>query len=170
MIWKLVKILFWNSQLFFDALHSKTDAIPSDGPSRYIDTKETNGNIPGKNSDPEIDRTASENLQSCYILNAMMELTISLSFSFKALTAFFLDTLACCMTSSMSLLSKPVSSTSSSSSSSSFFASLVSIALPLPWSWAASAASALASCWAAVACAWELRSSILASPKILEYH
>ena len=50
-----------------------------------------------------------------HTLKAMMELTMSLPFSFKALTAFFLDTEAWVMTSSMSLLSRPVSSTSSSS-------------------------------------------------------
>ena len=104
-----------------------------------------------------------------YVLSAMIELTMSLSFSFRALTAFDRETLACCMTSSISLPSSPSSSTSSSSSSSSFLASLVSMALPLPWSCEASAASALASCWAAAACACELRSSILASPKMLVF-
>ena len=115
---------------------------------------------------------SSRNLGWVYMLRAMIELTISLSFSLRAFTAFFLETLACCMTSSMSLASRPESSTSSpSSSSSSFFAST---ALPLwswSWSWPAwswpAAASALASCWAADACAWEFRSSILASPKML---
>lgn len=73
-----------------------------------------------------------------------MELTMSLSFSLSALTAFFLDTLACAMTSSMSLVSTPVSSTSSPSSSSSSFLSSTAGALPLPWSWPSwlSAASA----------------------------
>jgi len=82
----------------------------------------------------KLDEAYKDLVESGYMLNAMIELTMSLSFSFKALTAFFLDTLACCMTSSMSLLSRPVSSTSSpsSSSSSSFLVSLVSMALPLP--------------------------------------
>ena len=97
----------------------------------------------------KLDEAYRDLVKSGYMLNAMIELTMSLSFSFKALTAFFLDTLACCMTSSMSLLSRPVSSTSSpsSSSSSSFLVSPVSMALPLPWSWpACSAASLAASC------------------------
>jgi hypothetical protein len=60
----------------------------------------------------------------------MMELTISLSFSFSALIALFRDTLAWVMTSSMSLSSMPSASTSSpSSSSSSFLASPPSTAL-----------------------------------------
>jgi len=109
-----------------------------------------------------------------HTLKAMMELTMSLPFSFKALTAFFLDTEAWVMTSSMSLLSRPVSSTSSSSSSSSsaFFASS-NLPFPVsPWSWPACgspalAASEAASCCAAEAWACELRSSILASPKML---
>ena len=67
-----------------------------------------------------------------YTLNAMMELTISLSFSLSALTAFFRLTLACAMTSSMSLASRPVSSTSSPSSSSS--SGLLSPAMALPLS------------------------------------
>jgi hypothetical protein len=107
-----------------------------------------------------------------YMLRAMILLTISLSFSLRALTAFFLLTLAWAMTSSMSLDSSPVSSTSSPSSSSSSLASAPSTALPLSpsaeWSWPAwSLADWLASCWAAWAWAWELRSSILASPKML---
>lgn len=64
------------------------------------------------------------------MLRAMIELTMSLSFSFRALTAFLRETDACCITSSMSLASRPESSTSSpsSSSSSTFF----SASLPLP--------------------------------------
>jgi hypothetical protein len=107
-----------------------------------------------------------------YMLRAIMLLTMSLSFSLSALTAFFLLTLAWVMTSSMSLASRPVSSTSSPSSSSSSAGFLSSTALPLsaplaPWSWEASLADWAANCWAAEACAWELRSSILASPKML---
>lgn len=60
---------------------------------------------------------------------------MSLSFSLSALTAFFRETLACCITSSMSLASRPVSSTSSPSSSSSSFFSSVAGSLPLPWLW-----------------------------------
>lgn len=94
-----------------------------------------------------------------HMLSAMIEFTISLSFSLSALTAFLRDTLAWAMTSSMSLASRPVSSTSSPSSSSSSFLASVSGALPLPlswswsWSWPACslAASAAASCWAAEA-------------------
>ena len=76
------------------------------------------------------------------MLSAMMEFTISLSFSLRALTAFFRETLACCMTSSMSLASRPESSiSSSSSSSSSSFLSSTALPLPLlassPWSWPA---------------------------------
>jgi hypothetical protein len=99
-----------------------------------------------------------------------MELTMSLSFSLRALTAFFLLTEAWAMTSSMSLASRPVSSTSSpSSSSSSSFLASISGALPLSeWSWVCSAApSCWESCWAAAAWACEFRSSILASPKML---
>lgn len=70
-----------------------------------------------------------------YVLSAMIELTMSLSFSRSALMAFFRDTLAWVMTRSISLASKPFSSTSSpsSSSSSSFLASAASTALPLPF-------------------------------------
>lgn len=70
-----------------------------------------------------------------HMLSAMIELTISLSFSLRALTAFFRDTFAWAMTSSMSLGSRPVSSTSSPSSSSSSFLASVSGALPLSWAW-----------------------------------
>lgn len=48
----------------------------------------------------------------------MIALTMSLSFFFNALTALFLETPACVMTSSISLSSTPVASTSSSSDSS----------------------------------------------------
>ena len=109
-------------------------------------------------------------LDCIYMLRAMMELTMSLSFSLRALTAFFLLTEAWAMTSSMSLASRPVSSTSSpSSSSSSSFLASTSGALPLSeWSWVCSAApSCWESCWAAAAWACEFRSSILASPKML---
>lgn len=115
-----------------------------------------------------------------YIDKAIIELTISLSFSFRALIALFLETLAWDMTSSISLSSIPSASTGSpSSSSSSFLSSLVSMALPLPWEWlwewswpewscpAWSWDSWAARAWAADAWAWELRSSILASPKTL---
>lgn len=67
-----------------------------------------------------------------YMLRAMMELTISLSFSRRALTAFLRETFACAMTSSISLDSRLDSSTSSPSSSSSSFLSSVSGALALP--------------------------------------
>ena len=102
--------------------------------------------------------TKSEDKTVRYTLSAIMEFTISLSFSFKAFTALFRDTLAWAMTSSISLASSPESSTSSlSSSSSSFFASLPLPALPLsPDSFALpplAACSAFASCWAAEACA-----------------
>lgn len=134
-IWKLAKKKISpdvvNFVSLFDTVPGRTDASSSGDQSRHVEAKETTTISPIR-LPIQIDRATSEDLQMCYILNAMMEFTISLSFSCKALTAFFLDTLACCMTSSMSLLSKPVSSTSSSSSSSSFFASLVSIALPLP--------------------------------------
>ena len=77
-----------------------------------------------------------------YMDKAMIELTMSLSFSFKALIALFLETLACDITSSISLSSIPSASTGSpSSSSSSFLSSPVSMALPLSaewlweWSW-----------------------------------
>lgn len=107
----------------------------------------------------------------------MILLTISLSFSFSALTAFFLLTLACAITSSMSFCSSPESSTSSpsSSSSSAFLPASLSMALPLSpsalWSWpACSFADCAASCCAAEAWAWELRSSILASPKMLQIY
>lgn len=99
----------------------------------------------------------------------MMELTISLSFSFKALMAFVRETPAWVMTSSMSLSSIPSASTSSSSSSSSFLAS-PSLALASPWLWPAwswSWPAEEASCWAAAAWAEAFRSSILASPKTL---
>lgn len=66
------------------------------------------------------------------MLRAMIELTISLSFSRRALTAFLRDTLACATTRSISLASRPLSSTSSPSSSSSSFLSPASGALPLP--------------------------------------
>ncbi len=114
-----------------------------------------------------------------YILKAIIELTISLSFSLSALTAFFRDTLACAMTNSISLASSPESSTSSpSSSSSSFLPSPLSIALPLPescaWSWPACASALLPEGFSAAArlcaaCDWAcwFRSSILASPKML---
>jgi len=73
---------------------------------------------------------------SDHILSAMIELTISLPFSFRALTAFFRETEACVMTSSMSLASRPLSSTSSSSSSSSSgFLSSTALPLPLSWAW-----------------------------------
>ena len=54
-----------------------------------------------------------------YIVSSMMALTISPSAFFRALTAFARLTLACVMTSSISLGSTPLSSTSPSSSSSS---------------------------------------------------
>jgi len=105
---------------------------------------------------------------------------MSLSFSFSAFTAFFRLTLACAITSSISLPSSPVSSTSSPSSSSSSAGFLLSsTALPLlsppdallpfaaPPEEASLEADCAASCCAAEAWAWELRSSILASPKML---
>jgi hypothetical protein len=70
-----------------------------------------------------------------YMLRAIIELTISLSFSFNALIALFRETLAWVMTSSISLSSRPSASCGSSSSSSSFLSSPVSMALPLPLSW-----------------------------------
>ena len=66
-----------------------------------------------------------------YTLSDMIELTMSLSFSFNALMAFLRDTPAWVWTSSMSLSSMPVASTSSSSSSSSSFLAPSSA----PWSW-----------------------------------
>lgn len=66
-----------------------------------------------------------------YTLSAIIELTMSLPFSFSAFTAFFRETDACVMTRSISLASRPSSSTSSSSSSSSS-AFLSSTALPFP--------------------------------------
>lgn len=106
------------------------------------------------------------------MLRAMIELTMSLSFSRRALTAFLRDTLAWAITSSMSLASRPLSSTSSpSSSSASFFSASGSLALPrmssCSWPACSWAASWAASCWAAEAWAWAFRSSILASPKML---
>lgn len=70
-----------------------------------------------------------------HMLSAIIELTISLSFSRRALTAFLRETLAWAITRSISLASRPLSSTSSPSSSSSSFLASVSGALPLPWSW-----------------------------------
>ena len=80
-------------------------------------------------------RTESSNTPIySYMLKAMIELTMSLSFSFNALIALFRETLAWVITSSISLSSRPSASTSSpSSSSSSFLSSPVSISLPLPW-------------------------------------
>lgn len=114
-----------------------------------------------------------------YMLSAIMELTISFLFSFNALTALFLETPAWAMTSSISFASNPESSTSSpSSSSSSFFASPDSMALPFPLSceWLWPAWESPLPVWSsfegvmpfrALSLIWELRSSILASPKIL---
>lgn len=119
--------------------------------------------------------------QQRYTLNAMIELTMSFPFSFKALTALFLETLAWAMTNSISFASNPESSISSpSSSSSSFFASPASIALPFPWSWAwlwpacesplpTFAPSEGVMFLRALSLIWELRSSIFASPNILNY-
>ena len=117
----------------------------------------------------------SSDTQTSYIESAMILFTISLSFSFNALTAFFLLTLACAITNSISLASNPVSSTSSpsSSSSSSFLASPApSIALPLSGPWLCPAWSPVSLDWmflSALSEIWEERSSILASPKMLEW-
>lgn len=125
-----------------------------------------------------ISTTSSDNCTG-YTLKAIIELTISLSFSFKALTAFFLVTPAWAITSSISLDSRLESSTSSpSSSSSSFLASPDSMALAFPWScawlWPAcgSPLPAFSSLEGVIplrapSLICELRSSILASPKIL---
>lgn len=107
-----------------------------------------------------LDTTARHAFSSLlgYMLKAMILLTISLSFSLRALTAFFRLTLACAITSSMSLASSPVSSTSSPSSSSSSAGLLEPSSIDLPlsapsaeWSWEASLADCAASCWAAEA-------------------
>lgn len=138
-----------------------------------------------------------------YVLRAMIELTMSPSFSLSALQAFRFEQFACVITSSMSCIthtqslaqvwnsalpqmgrygcvtfcSNPLSSTSPSSSSSSSSSALppsIPAAALGPGALSSPAAleaafccSCCASCCAADAWACELRSSILASPKML---